>query len=245
MAFKKAAKTALSDLDKATAEYNKLLALTESTYDKLYAIQDSSLSLLSNVEQLIESISHNPLFIPTAKLKKIKTQKEAFLTRDAVEREKRKDELTAGAGAIAILGASAAAALSFSDLLFEYASKKMGGKFNKNTIVSIIILVVLLIPAITYACGQTRAQKHAAKKAAQNTTKVRKAIAVLKKKQVAAEALHIKLVTSYQILAQYYSNLACCFGARQKDISKEQRSDLIAMLNHALSLATIMNEKID
>ena len=245
MAFKKATKLTLSELENAIAEYNTLYALTESTYDKLYAIQDSSLGLISDVEQLIESISSNPLFIQTAKLKKIKAQKETFLSRDTVEREKRKDELTVGAKAIAILGVGATAALSFGDLLLDYASKRMGGKFNKNIIVSIIILAVLLIPAIFYACGQSRAQKRAAKKAAQNTVKVTKAISALQKKQTTAEALYTKMVTSYQILAQHYSNLVCYSGFHQRDIPKEQRSDLIAMLNHALGLATMMNEKID
>jgi len=243
--LKKAAKTTMTDLERATADYNHLSTATEATYQKLYDIQDSSLILISDVEQLVESISHNPLSVPTAKLKKLKAQKETFQTREVLEREKRKDELAAGVGAVAVLGAGVAATLSFGDILLEYAGKKLGSKFSKNIILSAIILLILLIPAVIYAIGAMRAQKKAAKTAAKNTAKVRKAIEALQKKQAQTEALYNKTVDTHEILSQYYHSLACYTGALQKDIPKEHRSDLITMLNYALSLAALLNEKLD
>ncbi|MBR5285180.1 MAG: hypothetical protein IKU27_09060, partial [Clostridia bacterium] len=71
MTLKKATKIAMTDLECAMSDYNNLNTETEITYQKLYDIQDSSLSLISNIEHLVESISHNPLSVPTIKLKKL------------------------------------------------------------------------------------------------------------------------------------------------------------------------------
>ena len=112
MAFKKAQKITLADLDAAAKEYEALLKKAETTYRKWDEEKDASFQSVSDVEELAASISHTPFTIGR-KIKKLSVNKGDFKSRETIEREKRKNDIVVGVGALAVLGAGAAAAVSF------------------------------------------------------------------------------------------------------------------------------------
>lgn len=152
MAFKKAQRITLSDLDAATKEYEVLLKKAEKTYRKWDAEKDASFHAITEVEELAASISHNQFTI-SRKLKKLSVKKENFKTRETIEREKRKEDIVAGTGALAVLGAGAAAAVSFWDYVVEFVSKKTGGKVGKNYIVWLVVIALILIVGVFLLIG--------------------------------------------------------------------------------------------
>ena len=144
MAFKKAQKLTLSDLDRASKEYESLLKMTEKTYTDWDLKKDEAFEIISEVEELASSISHTPFTI-SRKLKKLLVQKDDYTDKETIVREKRKEDLIAGSGVVAVLGAGAAAAISFWDYVVEFVSKRTGGKLGKNYIVWLVVGVLVLI----------------------------------------------------------------------------------------------------
>ena len=131
MAFKKAQKITLSDLDRVSKEYESLLKTTEKTYADWDLKKDEAFETISTVEEIASSISHTPFTI-NRKLKKLHIQKADYKDKETIEREKRKEDLITGSGVVAVLGAGAAAAVSFWDYVVDFVSKRTGGKIGKN-----------------------------------------------------------------------------------------------------------------
>lgn len=92
------------------------------------------------------------------------------------------------------------------------------------------------------AWGISRAKT--AKEAAKNTTKIKKASNELKMQQEKIAALLTKIKEQRNIVTEFYRNLNCYEGYNFLSIPKEHRSDLIALMNHAFSLAEMLNAKI-
>ena len=243
MAFKKAKKVTLADLDAAKAEYEQIYQQVSDSWAELDTERDISLSAIEEVEELAESIKHVPVSIKTP-LKKITKQKQTFVDSVELKRQERKEKMAEGAGAIAILGAGVVAVASFKDYIISFFESLFGKKSSKNTILWLVFLIVALLALVflLVAWGISRAKT--AKEAAKNTTKIKKASNELKIQQERIAALLTKIKEQRNIVTGFYKNLNCYEGSNFMSIPKEHRSDLIALMNHAFSLAEMLNAKI-
>lgn len=242
MAFKKAKKITLSDLDVATKEYEALLQKAERTYCRWDEAKDSSFQTITDVEELASSISHNQFSI-NRKLKKLTVNKEKYKTRETIEREKRKDDIVAGTGALAVLGAGAAAAVSFWDYVVEFVSKKSGGKIGKNYVVWLVVIGIILIIGIFLFVGWAINRWRTSLKAAKNAKKLWKMIADLRKKEADANTLTEEMFKQHSIVAQYVEELSQYRGMRYKDIPKDGQEHLVLMVDEAILLSEIMGKE--
>lgn len=242
MAFKKAQKITLSDLDAATTEYEALLKKAEKTYRKWDTEKDASFKSITNVEDLAASISHNQFTI-NRKLKKLTVNKEKFKTREVIEREKRKNDIVAGTGALAVLGAGAAAALSFWDYVVEFVSKKTGGKMGKNYVAWLVAALLILIASIFLLIGWLINRWRTSIKAARNTKKLWKMAGELRKKEADASALSEAMLKQRNVVEQYVEGLSQYRGMRFKDIPKEGQEHLVLMVDEAIVLSEIMSKE--
>lgn len=241
MAFKKAQKITLSDLGEAAKEYEGLLKKAENTYQKWEAEKDASFHAVTEVEKLAASISHNQFTI-NRKLKKLGVNKGKYKTREAIEREKRKDDIVAGTGALALLGAGAAAAVSFWDYVVEFISKKTGGKIGKNYIVWLVVIVLVLIVGIFLLIGWAFNRWRASLKAASNTKKLWKMIGELRKKETDAEVLSEEMAKQRHVVERYVEALSLYRGMRYRDIPKDGQKCLVLMVDEAILLSEIMSK---
>lgn len=242
MAFKKAQRITLSDLDSATKEYESLLKKAEETYRKWDNEKDKSFNAITEVEKLAASISHNQFSI-NRKLKKLTVNKEKYKSRETIEREKRKDDIVAGTGALAVLGAGAAAAVSFWDYVVEFVSKKTGGKLGKNYIVWLIVICIILVVGIFLLVGWAINRWRTSLKAAKNTKKLWKMAAELRKKEADATILTAEMEQARGILEQYLEALSQYRGMRFKDIPKDGQDHLVMMVDEAILLSEIMGKE--
>lgn len=241
MAFKKAQRITLSDLDAATKEYEALLKKAEKTYRKWDAEKDASFHAITEVEELAASISHNQFTI-SRKLKKLSVKKENFKTRETIEREKRKEDIVAGTGVIAVLGAGAAAAVSFWDYVVEFVSKKTGGKVGKNYIVWLAVIALILIVGVFLLIGWAINRWRASLKAASNTKKLLKMTGELRKKEADADVLTEEMMKQRRIVEQYVEALTQYRGMRYRDIPKDGQEYLVMMVDEAILLSEIMGK---
>ena len=242
MAFKKAQKLTLSDLDRASKEYESLTKMTEKTYTDWDWKKDEALEIISEVEELASSISHTPFTI-SRKLKKLLVQKDDYTDKETIVREKRKEDLIAGSGVVAVLGAGAAAAISFWDYVVEFVSKRTGGKLGKNYIVWLVVGVLVLIGIIFLLIGWAINRWRPAKKAEKNTKKLLKCISDLKEKEARAASLTKELTTQNAIVDQYLEVLKQYRGLNFKDIPKEEQKNIVLMVDEAILLAELMSKE--
>ena len=242
MAFKKAQKVTLSDLDTATKEYEALLKKTEKTYRKWDDEKDASFKSITEVEDLAASISHNQFSI-NRKLKKLTINREKYKSRETIERQKRKDDIVAGTGALAVLGAGAAAAVSFWDYVVEFVSKKTGGKLGKNFVVWLIVIGIILVVGIFLLIGWCLNRWKASLEAAKNTKKLLNLTAELRKKEADATTLTAEMEQQRRIVDQYIEALSQYRGMRFKDIPKDGQNHLVMMVDEAILLSEIISKE--
>lgn len=242
MAFKKAQKLTLSDLDRVSKEYESLLKAAEKTYADWDLKKDEAFETVSSVEALASSISHTPFTI-NRKLKKILIQKDDYKDKEAIEREKRKEDLIAGSGVVAVLGAGAAAAVSFWDYVVEFVSKRTGGKIGKNYIVWLIVGILVLIAIVFLLIGWAITRWRTAKKAEKNTKKLLKCISELKEKEARASSLTTELTTQCAIVEQYLDVLDRYRDVSFKDIPKDDQRNIILLVDEAILLSELMSKE--
>lgn len=242
MAFKTVKKITLSDLDAAAKEYEVLLRKTEKTYRRWDDEKDSSFQAITDVEELAASISHNQFSI-NRKLKKLTVNKEKYKTRETIEREKRKDDIVAGTGALAVLVAGTAAAVSFWDYVVEFAFKKSGGKIGKNYVVWLVVIGIILIIGTFLFVGWAINRWRTSLKAAKSTKELWKMIADLRKKEANANTLSEEMLKQRSIVAQYVETLSQYRGMRYKDIPKDGQEHLVLMVDEAILLSEIMSKE--
>lgn len=242
MAFKKAQKITLADLDSATKEYEALIKQTEKTYAKWDLQKDKAFSSITQIEVLSESISRAPFTIGR-KLKKLSIQKEDYKGKETIEREKRKNDLIAGAGALAVLGAGAAAAISFWDYVVAFVSKRTGGKLGKNYVVWLVVGILVLIAGIFLMIGWALNRWRTAKKAENNTKWLRKSIAELRKKEAKAAELTTSLSAQCDVIEQYLDALTQYSGTPYNTLPKDVQKDLVLMVDEAILLSELMNNE--
>ena len=173
----------------------------------------------------------------------MKVNKEKYKSRETIEREKRKDDIVAGTGALAVLGAGAAAAVSFWDYVVEFVYKKTGGKLGKNYIVWLIVICIILVVGIFLLVGWAINRWRTSLKAAKNTKKLWKMAAELRKKEADATILTAEMEQARGILEQYLEALSQYRGMRFKDIPKDGQDHLVMMVDEAILLSEIMGKE--
>lgn len=242
MAFKKAQKITLSDLDRVSKEYESLLKTTEKTYADWDLKKDEAFETISTVEEIASSISHTPFTI-NRKLKKLHIQKADYKDKETIEREKRKEDLITGSGVIAVLGAGAAAAVSFWDYVVDFVSKRAGGKIGKNYVVWLIVGILVLIALVFLLIGWAINRWRTARKAEKNTIKLLKCISELKEKEARASSLTTELAAQCTILDQYLEALEQYRGVNFKGLPKEAQKDIVLMVDEAILLSELMSKE--
>lgn len=241
MAFKQAQKITLADLDIAAKEYESILQKTEKTYAAWDKQKAASFDSVGEVENLAASINHASFTIGK-KLKKLTVKKESYQNRATIEREKRKDDIAAGAGSLAILGAGAAAAVSFWDYVASFVSKKTNGKIGKNALVWLVVLILVLIAGIVLLICWSINRWKTARKAIKNTKRLRKLTAEFQKKEADAAALTEELQAQCAIVRQYVESLSEFAGMFYKDIPHDSQKYLVLMVDEAILLSELMSK---
>lgn len=242
MAFKQAQKITLADLDSAAKEYESLLKRTEKTYAAWDEQKEASFDSISKVEALAASINHASFTIGK-KLKKLTVKKENYKSRVTIEREKRKNDIAAGTGSLAVLGAGAAAAISFWDYVADFVSKKTNGKVGKNALVWLVVAIIVLVAGIILlGCWAINRWK-TAQKAIKNTKRLRKLIGDFQKKEADAAALTEELKVQASVVDQYLDTLSQYAGMFYKDIPSDSQKHLVLMINEAILLSEIMEKE--
>lgn len=242
VAFKQAQKITLTDLDNAVEEYESLLKQTEKTYAAWDEQKTASFDSISEVEALAASINHASFTIGK-KLKKLTVKRESYKNRVSIEREKRKDDIAAGVGSLAVLGAGAAAAVSFWDYVSGFVSKKTNGKIGKNALVWLIVACIILVAGLILLVCWAFNRWKTAQKAIQNTKRLRKLIGEYKKKEADAATLTEELKVQTSIVDQYLDTLSQYAGMLYKDIPSDSQKFLVLMINEAILLSEIMEKE--
>ena len=242
MAFKQAQKITLADLDSAAKEYESLLKQTEKTYAAWDKQKSVSLDAITEVEALATSINHAS-FIISKKLKKLTVKRESYKNRVTIEQEKRKKDIAAGAGSLAVLGAGAAAAVSFWDYVASFISKKTNGKIGKNALVWLVVAILILIAGIILLICWAFNRWKTAREAIKNTKKLRKLIGEYKKKESDAATLTEELKVQTSVVIQYLDTLSQFAGMFYKDIPRDSQKYLVLMVDEAILLSEIMDKE--
>ena len=242
MAFKNAEKITLSDLDRVSKEYESLLKTAEKTYAVWDLKKDEAFETISKVEEIASSISHTPVTI-NRKLKKIHIQKDGYKDKETIEREKRNEDLLAGAGAAAALGAGVAVAASFWDYVVGLVSKRTGGKIGKNYIVWFIVALLILIASVFLLIGWAINRWRTSVKAEKNTKKLLKCISELSEKEERASSLATELTTQCAIVDQYLEALEQYRNVSFKDIPKSDQKNIVLLVDEAIVLSELMSKE--
>ena len=240
--FKKSQKITLSDLDVATKEYDALLKKTEKTYRKWNIEKDTSFKSITDVEELASSINHNQFTI-NKKIKKLTVNKEKYKARETLEREKRNADIVTGAGALAVLGAGAAVAVSFWDYVTDLVSKKTSGKIEKNYVVWLVVIILILIVSLFLLIGWAINRWRTSLKAAKNTKKLWKLIEELHTKESDANELLEYMFRQRCTVDRYVEDLSQYRGMYFKDIPKEGQKHLVCMVDEAILLSETMSRE--
>ena len=240
MASGKAKNTVLSDLEKANAEYDEQYNIACEAWEDLDRERDTACDLITDVESLVESIRNAPHAMKQ-KREKITHTRETFQSASEIKRKERKEKMGAAAGAVALLGAGAAAVSSFGEYLVTIFEKIFGKKTSKNNILWLAFLIIALLALVIVAISWAASKAKAAREAARNLKKVTKATKDLKLQIVQVSARIQEAKQQRDIVQSFYDRLSSYFGENYLSIPKDDRKDLIAMVNHTEALAKMLD----
>lgn len=241
MFYQKYKEQALSELDNAHKEYDRLVQETSDLFDELNALKDGSFDIITDVEEFIASIRKGP-FTFTKELTKIKKQKERFQKSEEIKRKERKEKMAGGAGAVAALGLAGAAAVTFWDFIDAKLGSKLKNIFGKNILVSLVVAVLVLVFLLIFLIGWAISNHRAGKKAAKLTEQIKAKTKELHDESVAADALIKVMKEQYKIVGKRLEELSVFFGMKRKELTDEQYADVKTLVHDTVGLSELLNQ---
>ena len=136
MASKKK-KEALAALDEANKEYKQVCSELKNKYKELDKESDNAITMITKVEELVESIRHRPWSYNAIK-RKISVKKKKFLETKDLKRKERNNNITAGVAALGVATVGAGFIVFLKDFC------------KKNIILWIICLALLVLVLAIY-----------------------------------------------------------------------------------------------
>lgn len=241
MFYQKYKEQALSDLDIAHKEYDRLVQETTDLFDELNALKDGAFALITDVEEFIASIRKGS-FTFAKELTKIKKQKEKFQKSEEIKRIERKEKMAGGAGAVAALGLAGAAAVTFWDFIDAKLGSKLKNVFGKNILVSLVVAVLVFVFLLIFLIGWTISNHRAGKKAEKLTKQIKAKTKELQDESVTADALIKFIKAQYRIVGQRLEELSVFFGMRRKEFTDDQYADVKSLVHDTVGLSELLNQ---
>ena len=204
--------------------------------------QEQCLKRITEVEELAESIRHAPVTIKVP-LKKINKEKQNFSSSSELKQKEHKEKLKASAGAVGIIGAGAIGMATLGEYVEQFLEKLFGSKLSRNAIILLIILVVVVVSLLFLFISWSISRMRTARRAAKETKKVRKEINEISILRSKFQSQITIIQEQRNIVKEFYGKVKNYECFEYLKIPKEQRSDLISLLNHTYALAASLNGK--
>ena len=229
MASKKK-KEALAVLDEANKEYKQVCSDLKKMYKELDKMSDSAISLVSDVEVLIESIRHRPWSFKTIK-HKISVVKKKFVSSIELKRKERNKNIAAG-----VVAGVATGGLTLLVFMKEFCGKNL-----VKWIICIALFVFVLAGFLVYKLFNS---VKTAKKAYEQSILIKEETNKNKSLLAKTEA-HIKSIsTTIDLTKKSYNELKDCANCNYKELPTESQTGLRLLYNSALTLAELVSTQL-
>lgn len=224
-------KEAFAALDNANKEYKKVCSNLENKYVELDKTSDDAIALITDVENLIESIRHKPWSYKATKHKIDMTKKDFIATKD-LKRKERNNNITAGV----LAGGAAAGGISL--IVFMKA-------FCKDNIIKwIICLALFIIVLVAFLIYKIFNSVKTAKKAYEQIKIIKEEI---NKNQILyskADAQKQKIESNTKVVREYVDRLKECADCNYRALPEETKDSLGTLYNLTLTLTELVNAQI-
>ena len=227
----KAKKEALAALDEANKEYKQVCSNLKKKYVELDKAADDAILLISNVENLIESIRHKPWSYKVIK-RKITVIKKKFVETKELKRKERNKNITAGV----IAGGVFAGGMGLTLFMKEFC--------QRNIIKWIICLVLFVFVLAAFLIYKLFNGIMTAKKAYEHTKLVKEETNKNRTLFSKADAQKQRIEATIDAVKVYYKNLKLCADCNYKELPEETKDALALLYNLTLGLTELVNTQI-
>lgn len=227
----KSKKDALAALDEVNKEYKQVCSNLKKKYAELDKAADNAITLISNVENLIESIRHRPWSYKAIK-KKIAVTKKKFVETKELKRKERNKNISAGV----VAGGVFAGGMSLLLFVKEFC--------QKNVIKWIICLVLFVFVLAAFFVYKLINSIMTAKKAYEQTRLVKEETDKNRTLFSKADAQKQKIEADTNAVMEYYKSLKSCADCNYKELPEETKDALALLYNLTLGLTELINTQI-
>lgn len=227
----KAKKEALAALDEANKEYKQVCSNLKKKYTELDNAADNAMALISDVENLIESIRHRPWSYKAIK-KKIAVTKKMFIETKELKRKERNKNITAGV----VAGGVLAGGMSLLLFMKEFC--------QKNVIKWIICLALFVLVLAAFLIYKLCNSIMTAKKAYEQTRLVKEETDKNRTLFSKADAQKQKIEADTNAVKKYYKILKSYADCNYKELPEETKDALALLYNLTLGLTELINTQI-
>ena len=224
-------KQALEALDSANREYKLICSELKKEYKILDQKSDSAIQLISDVENLIESIRHRPWSYKAIK-HKISVKKKRFIERRDLERKERNKNITAGV----VAGGVLAGGLTFVAFMKDI--------FKKNIIFGIVCLFLIVFVLVAFLIAKLFNGIMTAKKAYEQIKLIKEETNKNQRLIAETEVLIKKIESIHHAVDGFYKSLETHNGSSYKELSEADKDGLGALYHHTLALAELVNGQV-
>jgi chromosome segregation ATPase len=211
---------------KAVDGYSKAVAEVQNSCDALNVTRNECISALERIENTINSIANSPKKIKKQvsdiHIAQIKYRDTKSFTKEAIMN-------TVVSGAVAAIGIG---------LLFAALR-------SRNYILALFCLIISPILIIISIFGYRKKDKKITIDANSSTKELNAATAQLGKTNAFVIKLHKETNTIYMKLKQQIASAQPLFGRNYKDMSRDEKKTLGAIINNTSSLAVLLNKKAE
>lgn len=230
MASKKK-KEALAALDEANKEYKQVCSELKNKYKELDKESDNAITMITKVEELVESIRHRPWSYNAIK-RKISVKKKKFLETKDLKRKERNNNITAGVAALGVATVGAGFIVFLKDFC------------KKNIILWIICLALLVLVLAIYLILKLFNGVKTAKKAYEQTQLIKDETIKNRSLIDTTDTQIKKIKADNSAVKDLYAKLKECANCNYKELPDESQSDLGVLYNLALTLTELVNAQI-
>lgn len=236
---------AYEDLDKAKKEYEEIHEKLTTQYQDHNLARDTAYYEVDQAEILLDSIRRKPVLNEISNLKKIKSGKKTFKSKEEIERAEKTKLLEANVASIAVAGVAAATVFSFRDYitdLFDIDSKKKLSWLNPKTLIVILIVAVLFVVFwIGYIITQ-KIKRNSIRTIIEETKKIRKQTQEEKNEDKHLNELTLKLKGNTELLRNHRVFLGQYYDAEFKKIPKAHQQLLMDYKTEAEALIAYLTK---
>lgn len=223
-------KESMAALDKANKEYRQVCSVLKSKYKELDKASDNALVLISDVENLVESIRHRPWSFKAIK-NKITVKKEKFVETKDLKRKERNKNIIAG-----VVTGLAGGSMGF----FVF----MKGICKKNIILWLVCIALFVLVLAAFLIFKLFNGVMTAKKAYEQTEIVKEETNKNRILYSEADALIKKIEAESKAVSNYYAELKNCAKSNYKELPEDTKCALSVLYNLTLTLTELVSTQI-